>query len=387
MNKPLEAIPPAKDARALFDIQPGVVYLNAASKSAIPLIALEAGRTGVRAKAQPWAIDEPARYTQADHVRALFADLIGATASDIAIHPAASYGIATAVRQFSPTASSQIILLEGQFPSNVYAWRRLAAETGADIITVPTPDDDDWTAAVLSAISERTSIAALPPVHWVDGTVLNLEKIGAALKNVDAAFVVDATQWVGVQPLDVRAIQADFVVCAAYKWLLGPYGMSLMYAAPKYQNGVPLEEHLFNKGGVASITGGLGYTDDFSEGAMRYDAGEYLNLITIPMLEASLRQINAWGPAHISARLAPITAHIADGAQTLGLKVAPAQARCPHIITLRRDGGFPAETVPKLDALGVYVSARGGHIRVSPYIFNEESDANRFLNSLESVLR
>ena len=75
MNKPLEAIPPAKDARALFDIPPGVVYLNAASKSAIPLIALEAGRTGVRAKAQPWAIDEPARYTQADHARALFCRL------------------------------------------------------------------------------------------------------------------------------------------------------------------------------------------------------------------------------------------------------------------------------------------------------------------------
>tara|TARA_R110000787_G_scaffold63679_7_gene143606 strand:+ start:33072 stop:34235 length:1164 start_codon:yes stop_codon:yes gene_type:complete len=386
MNKCTETIPAAKDVRTLFDIPADVVYLNAASKSAIPIAALEAGRSGVGAKAQPWAIDEPGRYTQAHHVRALFADLIGATAHDIAIQPAASYGIATAARQLSPTAGSQIILLEGQFPSNVYAWRRLAAEIGAEIITVPSPDDDDWTAAVLGVLSEKTAIAALPPVHWVDGTVLDLEKIGAALKDVDAAFVVDATQWIGVQPLDVAAIQADFVVCAAYKWLLGPYGMSLMYAAPAHQNGVPLEEHLFNKGGVASITGGLGYTDDFSEGAMRYDAGEYLNLITLPMIEASLQQISAWGPAQIGARIAPITAHIADGAQALGLNVAPARARCPHIITLRRDGGFPAETVPKLDALGIYVSARGGHIRVSPYIFNDINDANRFLNGLESVL-
>ena len=323
MDIPIETIPTAGDARTLFDIPPGVVYLNAASKSAIPLTACNAGRIGVGAKAQPWTIDEPARYTQADHVRALFADLIGATAKDIAIHPAASYGIATAARQFSPTVGSQIILLEGQFPSNVYAWRQLAVETGAEIITVSSPDDDDWTTAVLGAISDKTAIAALPPVHWVDGTLLDLEKIGAALKNVDAAFVVDATQWIGVQPLDVAAIQADFVVCAAYKWLLGPYGMSLMYAAPKHQNGPPLEEHLFNKGGVASITGGLGYTDAFSEGAMRYDAGEYLNLITLPMIEASLQLINTWGPAQIGARIAPVTARIADGAQTLGLNVAP----------------------------------------------------------------
>jgi len=119
---------------------------------------------------------------------------------------------------------------------------------------------------------------------------------------------------------------------------------------------------------------------------MRYDAGEYLNLITLPMIEASLQLINTWGPAQIGARIAPVTARIADGAQTLGLNVAPDQARCPHIITLRRDGGFPAETVPKLDALGIYVSARGGHIRVSPYIFNDENDANRFLNGLESSL-
>lgn len=386
MTTSSNSIPNATDARSLFDIPPGVAYLNAASKSAIPLAALEAGRTGVGAKAQPWTIDEPARYTQADHVRALFAGLIGATAEDIAIHPAASYGIATAARQLSPVAGSEIILLEGQFPSNVYAWRRLAAENDAVIVTVPTPADGDWTTAVLAVITEKTAIAALPPVHWVDGTVLDLEKVGGALKAVDAAFVVDATQWIGVQPLDVAAIQADFVVCAAYKWLLGPYGMSLMYAAPEYQNGVPLEEHLFNKGGVASITGGLGYTDDFSAGAMRYDAGEYLNLITIPMLEASLQQITAWGAANIGAQIAPVTARIAEGAQTLGLNVAPAAARCPHIITIARDGGFPTDAVPKLDALGVYVSARGGHIRVSPYIFNDENDADRFLNALESVL-
>ena len=372
--------------RHLFDIEDGVIFLNAASKSALLTSSLEAGRIGVGAKGHPWAIDEPARYVQADDIRDRFASLIGAKGDDIAIQPAASYGITTAAKNLHPKAGQRILVLEGQFPSNVYAWRHVAERTGAVISTVPWPADGDWTHAVMEMIDTDVAIAALPPCHWTDGVLVDLKVIGPALKDAGATFLVDATQWVGAVPIDVADIHADYLVCAAYKWLLGPYGLSFMYAAPDFQDGQPLEDHLFNHGGVDSITGGLGYPDGFTSGARRYDAGEYLSLITLPMIQDALRQLQDWQPARVAATLAPITARIAEGAAGLGFKLANPAFRTPHILGMRREGGFPDDILSRLAAENVYVSSRGGAIRVSPHLFNDLADADAFIARIEKVL-
>lgn len=380
------SVPALACQRDAFDVPDDVLYLNAASKSVLLSSSVAAGRTGAGVKGQPWTINERARYAQAETIRARFAALIGATADDIAIQPAASYGIATAARNIRPEPKSRILVLEGQFPSNVYAWMNLAAQSGAELVTVPWPDDDDWTAAVMAHIDERVSVAALPPCHWTDGATLDLESIGKAVKGVGATFVVDATQWAGAAPLDVQRIGADYLVCAAYKWLLGPYGLSLMYVAPAYQDGTPLEDHLFNHGGVDSITGGLGYPPAFTAGARRFDAGQYLNLITLPMIEDALAHLNDWQPARIAAYLAPVTDALAEVCASIGLKVTRKDMRSPHIVGVRRAGGFNAADAAACASAGTYVSARGGALRLSPYLFNTIDDANRLRESLRKIL-
>lgn len=371
---------------ALFDIDPDILYLNAASKSVMLRTSVAAGQAGAAAKGRPWIIDEETRLNEAEDIRTRFAGLIGATGDDIAIHPAASYGIATAASHLTPKAGSRIIVIDGQFPSNVYAWRKLAARTGAELHTVPWPEDGDWTTGVLAAIDERVSIAALPPCHWTDGACLNLVKIGAAVKDVGATFLVDATQWVGAAPIDVNEIKADYLVCAAYKWLLGPYGLSFMYAAPDRQDGQALEDHLYNHGGVASITTGLSYPDAFTPGARRYDAGEYLNLVSLPMILEALKQIEAWRPERISAYLAPVTEAMSAVCRSLGLDPVPDDVRSPHILGVRRKDGFPADFAARLADAGVHTSARGGAMRLSPYLFNTADDAERLGKAIESAL-
>lgn len=372
--------------RDLFDVPADVVYLNAASKSALPKAAIDAGRVGAAAKGRPWAIDEAARFAQIDDIRARFAALIGATADDIAIQPSAAYGVATAAAHLNPPAGSRILVLEGQYPSNVYAWLRLAERTGAVVHTVPRPADGDWTRVVLAAIDESVSIGALPPCHWTDGATLDSIAVGRALKAVGADFVVDATQWVGAVPFDVTAAQADYLVCAAYKWLLGPYGLSFMYAAPGRQDGLPLEDHLFNHGGVDSITSGVGCSMAYTKGARRYDAGQYMSLTSMPMIQESLRLIGSWGPDRIAAYLKPVVDAIAEACAGLGLDVVRPAVRSPHFVGVRRKGGFPPDLPARLDRLGVHASARGGALRLSPYMFNEPGDAARLRSALESAL-
>ncbi len=369
-----------------FEVEADVITMMTASKSTLLKSSMEAGRIGVGAKGQPYKINDAASYAGAEDIRSRFAGLIGATSDDIAIHPSAAYGISTAAKNIKPAAGSRILMIEGQFPSNVYAWLHLAKETGAEAVMVPRPEDGDWTRAILDQIDERTSMAALPPCHWTDGSIVDLEPIGAALKAVDATFVIDATQWIGVAKFDVNAIQADYVICAAYKWLLGPYGLSFFYAAPKHQEGRPLEDHLFNHGGVASITGGSGYGMEYTKGARRFDVGQTLNLITLPIIQQSLIQIDAWGADRIGAYLAPITDAIATGVQSLGLNVADTKFRCPHIIGVRKDGGFSDDILDRLQAENVYINARGGALRLSPYLYHDANDAEEVVARIAKVI-
>src|SRR4029453_15138747 len=90
------------------------------------------------------------------------------------------------------------------------------------------PDAGDWTSAVLAAIERSgaapVSLASISSVHWSDGGLIDVDKVGAGLRQRDAAFLIDATHSTGILATDVKRLDPDFVIFPTYKWLLGPYG-------------------------------------------------------------------------------------------------------------------------------------------------------------------
>src|SRR5690349_4041297 len=133
--------------RGLFDIPDEIAYLNCAYMSPLLRSASAAGQTALARKAQPWRIAAADFFTESEVARALFAELIGADADGVALIPSASYGLSLAAANLTAGTGRRILLLEDQFPSNVYPWQDLAARTGGIIATVPRPDDLDWTDA------------------------------------------------------------------------------------------------------------------------------------------------------------------------------------------------------------------------------------------------
>src|SRR5579859_7110520 len=215
--------------RHLFDIPDDVVYLNCAYMSPLMKPVIEAGTAALARKAHPWDLTPDTFFTGADEFRAIAAQLINASADDIAIVPSASYGIATAARNLPVKEGQSILVLDEQFPSNYYSWQRRAEETGAKLKVVPWPEDHDWTAAVLDALTPDVAIAALPHVHWTSGGQLDLVRIAKVCRNLGAALALDLTQSLGALPFSAPDVQPDFAVAASYKWLLGPYSVGLLY--------------------------------------------------------------------------------------------------------------------------------------------------------------
>jgi selenocysteine lyase/cysteine desulfurase len=279
----------------------------------------------------------------------------------------------------------RILILEDQFPSNVYSWRELAKHSGAKLVTVSRPPDNDWTSAVLDDLDEDTAVVAVPNCHWTDGSLLDLARIGERAKEAGAALVVDAIQSLGAHPLDVREVRPDFLVASAYKWLLGPYGIGFLYADEGWREGTPIEHNWINRRGSDDFSRLVGYQDAFQPGARRYDVGERSNFALLPMANEALRQILHWGVENVSATIGVLTALVERKAKDRGVEAIPAKMRARHMIGLKLGSSFPEDLAAQLAAQNVFVSVRSESVRVSPHLYNTEEDINRLFAALSTA--
>ncbi|HEX8903909.1 MAG TPA: aminotransferase class V-fold PLP-dependent enzyme, partial [Longimicrobiaceae bacterium] len=303
--------------RELFYLPEGLHYLNCAYLGPLLKTVEEAGITAVRRRRDPAAITPDAWFTDSDRARGLFGRLVGCDRQRVSLVPAVSYAIATAAKNVRLRAGQNVVVARGQFPSNVYGWRRLCAEAGASLRTIDPPDavagrGEGWNARLLEAVDGDTALVALGNVHWADGTRFDLERIGRRAREVGALLVVDGTQSVGAMPFDLAAIQPDVLVCAGYKWLLGPYGLGAAYFGERCDGWAPLEETWLGRLGSEDFTRLVDYADEYQPGAARFDVGERSNFTLMPMLIAALEQVLAWGSVNVQDYCRELTRGLLD---------------------------------------------------------------------------
>jgi selenocysteine lyase/cysteine desulfurase len=372
--------------RHLFNIPEDVAYLNCAYTSPLLRSAEAAGQSAMRAKTAPWTVTPGDFFSTIETVRQLFAQLIGCPPDHVAMVPAVSYGIALAAKNITLTRGQKIIVLEDQFPSNIYSWRKLADQKSAAIVTVKRSIYNDWTPGVLEAIDDATAIVAMPTCHWTDGILVDLVAIGEKCRAKGAALVVDGTQSVGAMPFSVEAVQPDFLVATSHKWLLGPYSFGFCYVAPQWHNGNPLEENWLNRSGSEDFSRLVDYQNDYQPGARRYDVGEVSNFILAPIAATAIRQILDWGVANTAETLRTKTHRIAERAKQLGFSVAPDSTRAPHMLGLLMPDGLANKVSSQLALEKVYVSVRGDSIRISPHLYNTDNDLDRLFAILQRAV-
>lgn len=375
-----------KNQRHKFDIPDDIAYLNCAYMSPLMHKVVEAAGEGVAFKQRPWTYTGADFFTYSEEYRALAARLIHARADDVALVPAASYGLQIAANNLPLSRGGEILVIADQFPSNIYPWQEKAAQCGGHIATVARPDDLDWTQAVLNAIGSKTEILALPATHWADGGHLDLEIIGKAARSAGAALVLDLTQSLGAMPFDVKSVQPDFMVAAGYKWLMGPYTLGFLYIAPQHQGGAPLEHNWMNRAGSEDFARLVDYQDGFQVGARKFDMGEKSNPAQLKGASAALAQLLDWGVATISKTLGARNKKIAEQARAMGLLVPQEPLRSPHFLGLGFPNNVPDSLPDKLAEQNVFVSVRGNSVRVTPHLYNTDADIARLMQVLRNLV-
>ena len=372
--------------RSSFDVPADIAYFNTANMSPHLHGVRQAGEVALRRRSRPWTISADDWFTDAEHLRGLFAGLIGADDDGVALVPATSYGLAVAARNLALNPDDGILVLAEEYPSGVYTWRAAARATGARLVTVERADGRSWTEAVLAALDERITVVSVPNVHWTDGALIDLPVVAERSHAIGARLVVDGSQSIGAMPFDVDELRPDFVVTVGYKWLLGPFGVAYLYVAEEHRGGEPVEQNWINRADSQDFARLVDYRDEYQPGARRFDVGQRTKFELVPMAVAALEQITAWGVDTVAEALAAVTAAIGSRTGEIGLRAAPPEERGPHMLGVELPDDVREGVVPALAAANCFASVRGRSLRIAPHLHTTEADVDRLVRTLESHL-
>lgn len=302
--------------------------------------------------------------------------------------PSASYGLGNVAHNLSLYKGDEIVVAGEQFPSNVYPWQTVAKKKQAKIVTVSAPDSSQnrgeiWNERILDTINPNTKMVAIGQIHWADGTLFNLKEIRKRTREAGALLVLDGTQSVGALPFDVQEIEPDALICAGYKWLMGPYSIGLAYYGPAFDDGTPMEENWINRYDSEDFANLVNYSDRYQPGALRYEVGQHSNFILVPMMLKAIEQLNEWGPENIQKYCKDLTLEPIKTLKESGFIIEDEDFRSSHLFGIRLGDHHNMEQIKAaMDTQNILVSFRGDSIRVSPNVYNTRKDITNLTNAL-----
>lgn len=374
--------------RHLFTLPEDQHYLNCAYMSPLLKSVEAAGIAGLRRKGNPAGLVADDFFADTHALRRGFARLVHTQPGRVALVPAVSYGMAIASHNTPLRPEHNVVIPGEEFPSNVYAWMAQCQRTGARLRCVARPDrdsPDSWTVRLLDAIDRHTAVVTLSTVHWTDGTPFDTARIGRRAREVGALFVVDGTQSIGAAAFDCAAVQPDLLVCAGYKWLLGPYQYGFAVVGDRLLDAEPFEHNWITRRNSHDFSALVHYQSEFQPGAQRFDAGERSNFILVPMLLTALQQLERWGVANIQTYCARLSEGLAEA--LADSPYALTAERSAHLFGVRLPEAGPLPAIlAELRRRQVHVSQRGNAIRVSPHVYNRPEDIEALAETLRRAL-
>ena len=312
-----------------------------------------------------------------DSTRRSLAQLLNAEPGEIAFTKNTSEGISIFANGFEWQPGDEIVSIEGEFPSNYYAWKAL--EKRGVVLRLVQPEQGSLShESVVSALSSRTRVVAVSFVQYLSGFRLDLEKLGVVCAAHGCLLFVDAIQGLGAFPLDVKAAQIAGLASDGHKWLLSVEGAGVLYVNRRViEKSTPTEVGWWTVRGWADFANReLTWRDD----ARRYECGS-LNTVGIYGLGAAVDLLLEVGIQNIAERILDLTDRLRRGLLEQGHSVFGSREReeASGIVSFVPRQGTAEGLLKTLLAHRVQVAARCGMVRVSPHFYNTEAEIDRVL--------
>jgi cysteine desulfurase / selenocysteine lyase len=327
-------------------------------------------------------------YRDLEQLRSLAAKMINAHADEVALLKNTSEGIATVANGLDWRPGDRIITTGVEYPANIYPWMDVSKRFGAELVMVPeqtlpggqrhVPLD----AILREAAHPRARLVTLSHVEFASGQRLDLAAVGRFCREHGRLLCVDAIQSMGVLPLDVQAMNIDFLSADGHKWMLGPEGAAIFYCRREHlQNIRPLITGWMN---VINADAYGTYDFTLKPTAARFECGSH-NVPGFLALKASLELLDSIGIPALSLRLKTLTDRLIDGLAAKGYTIASPREdeQWSGIVSFTSPSGDHQQIFSTLRTRHrTEIALREGRLRCSPHFYNTEAQIDRLVANL-----
>ncbi len=376
--------------KGLFDIPDDVHYINCAYMSPLMNHLEELAIDVISGQKQPHLVGLTDFFEPTLALKQSFAKLIDIDDPErIAIIPSVSYGIANVIHNIDLAPDQNIVIAAEQFPSNVYPWIQLCnSNHGVLHIVSREKNGRSWSDSIIDSIDDNTAAVAMGHIHWADGYKFDLVRIAAAARRHGALVIIDGTQSIGALEFPIHEIKPDALVCAGYKWLLGPYSIGVAYYGPYFDDKLPIEDNWINRKDSDQFQQLINYQPQYRPGANRFSVGETSNFILTPILSAAIDQLNTWTANGIQNYCTGLIEDFTGSWRDMGYSLNSGDEFASHLFGIRLPEGADSTLIkPILEKHHVYVSFRGDAVRVAPNIYNDRRDLEALTNALAEYIK
>lgn len=327
---------------------------------------------------ESWTLGDaswPRRDQAAQYCRGQIAGLLGVDPMQVALMQSVAEAAAT-VAAAQPTGS-RVVVGAQEYRSNLFPWLS-ARERGVRVDLVPMPEGRLSSDAVISAITDDTTLVAISDVQSATGWRTDLTAVATQCREVGAQLFIDATQSAGVLALP-DMVSPDYIAVHGYKWLLCPRGAAWLYVRPDRLGGLtPLAPNA--KATAHPWTDLYGGPLAYAPGARKLDMS--LSWPTWIGAAAALDLLSTLDRPQLERHCLGLAQLLRDGAGERGFRCLPTEL-ASHIVTI--DVPDADTAVCDLNARGVRATARAGALRFGFHGFNTTDDVERVLSTLETV--
>lgn len=361
-----------------FPLDSSVYYLNHAAVAPLPLRTVNAIKSFAEENLHQGATNYPHWMEIEQQCRERCATLINASsADDVALVKNTSEALSMVAHGLDWQADDNVVTAAEEFPSNRMVWESLERYGVQTRLVSLEAHKDDPETALLAACDENTRLLSISAVQYATGLKMDLAKLGLACKKANILFCVDAIQQTGAFPIDVQAIQADFLMADGHKWMLGLEGLALFWSHPKSRNLLKLNEFGWHMAEKMHDFDALEWQPASS--ARRFECGSP-NMLGAFALNASLSLLLETGIETVSRNIIKNTSYIIDyieNSKDVELISSIEPTHRSGIVTFRHKSKDTHALFIHLRDNGVICAERGGGIRFSPHFYTNESILER----------
>lgn len=376
------------------------VHLNNAGAALVPRVVREAVGHHLDLESELGAYE--AAETEAEALGRAADDvgrLIGASRRNIAFTQNSTTAFAQALGAFDFRRGDLILTSRADYASNQIMYLSLAQRLGVEVVRAPDlpAGGVDPTAVADLVRRRRPTLVALTWVPTNSGLVQDVAAVGRICRSAEVPYLVDACQAVGQMPVDVSALECDYLAATARKFLRGPRGIGFLYVADRSlaAGAFPLLVDMHG----ATWTDADRFT--LAPDARRFESWE-ISFALVLGLGAAVRyalDVVGIGAAHDRARrlaeyarerLAELPGvRVLDrGAERCAIVTAdPAGRPAPELKLALRRRGINTSASERDDAV-IDMDAKGAAsaIRISPHYYNTAAEIDRAVSALGELL-